>query len=324
MVHCFLIAKAAYPRIDFAFGAKSRKRPGVFLKRIFRWAGRTDDCPVTFHYKLHSIAFPEAQAATDLKRNCDLALLLMLLLGGSLHLYCKDYRFSPRRSGRFHRLRKSRSRVGPGFSPDTHTQKPLAFRPLCSFSLHLFCGNSMKSVPSGPEESACELQTSGLAVAAPAFMRGKERFSAPGNSLDSIMRFSAGGDRPPQRLLMTAKLMSGSACFEPISKSALYQGTTLVVPKRANRTRAFSPCGAISLSVRLWAAFGSSTCEGDIAFAGINKAALLYQPHQPPCRCSSTVVICRHSSSSEVSGWGWCARLYQYPAFSRSPSLRWR
>jgi hypothetical protein len=29
-------------------------------------------------------------------------------------------------------------------------------------------------------------------VGAPAFMRGKERFSAPGNSLDSIMRFSAG------------------------------------------------------------------------------------------------------------------------------------
>lgn len=33
-------------------------------------------------------------------------------------------------------------------------------------------------------------------------------------------------------LLMTAKLMSGSVCFEPISKSALYQGTTSVVPKR--------------------------------------------------------------------------------------------
>jgi hypothetical protein len=33
-------------------------------------------------------------------------------------------------------------------------------------------------------------------------------------------------------LLMTAKLMSRSVCFEPISKSALYQGTTSVVPKR--------------------------------------------------------------------------------------------
>jgi hypothetical protein len=32
-------------------------------------------------------------------------------------------------------------------------------------------------------------------VGAPAFMRGKERFSAPGNSLDSIMRFSAGNVR---------------------------------------------------------------------------------------------------------------------------------
>jgi hypothetical protein len=29
-------------------------------------------------------------------------------------------------------------------------------------------------------------------VGAPAFMRGKERFSAPGNTLVSIMRFSAG------------------------------------------------------------------------------------------------------------------------------------
>ena len=64
-------------------------------------------------------------------------------------------------------------------------------------------------------------------------------------------------------LWMTAKRMSWSACFEQISKSALYQGTTSVVPKRGSRTRAFSPCGAISLSVRLRAAFGSSTCEED-------------------------------------------------------------
>ena len=39
---------------------------------------------------------------------------------------------------------------------------------------------------------------------------------------------------------MTAKLMSRSVCFE-ISKSALYQGTTSVVPKRASRTRALAP-----------------------------------------------------------------------------------
>jgi hypothetical protein len=32
-------------------------------------------------------------------------------------------------------------------------------------------------------------------VGAPAFMPGKERFSAPRNSLDSIMRFSAGNAR---------------------------------------------------------------------------------------------------------------------------------
>jgi hypothetical protein len=37
---------------------------------------------------------------------------------------------------------------------------------------------------------------------------------------------------------MTAKLMSRSICFEPISKSALYQGTTLVGPLRAIRTKA--------------------------------------------------------------------------------------
>jgi hypothetical protein len=76
----------------------------------------------------------------------------------------------------------------------------------------------------------------------------------------------------PQGLLITAKLMSGSVCFEPISKSALYQGTTSVVPKKASRTRALSPCGAISLSVRLRPAFGSSTCEEDITFAAFNKA----------------------------------------------------
>ena len=46
-------------------------------------------------------------------------------------------------------------------------------------------------------------------------------------------------------LLMTAKLMSGSVCFEPISKSALYQGTTSVVPKRASRTRALAPAALL-------------------------------------------------------------------------------
>jgi hypothetical protein len=53
--------------------------------------------------------------------------------------------------------------------------------------------------------------------------------------------------------------MSGSVCFEPISKSALYQGTTSVVPKRASRTRALAPAALFSLSVRLPAAFGRST-----------------------------------------------------------------
>jgi hypothetical protein len=73
-----------------------------------------------------------------------------------------------------------------------------------------------------------------------------------------------------KKLLMIAKLMSRSVCFEPISKSALYQGTTSVGPKRASRTRGFSPCGAISLSSAS-AAFRSSTCEEDITFAAFNN-----------------------------------------------------
>ncbi len=51
-----------------------------------------------------------------------------------------------------------------------------------------------------------------------------------------------------------------------------HQGPTLVGPIRASRTKGFSPCGAISLSVRFRAAFGSSTCEEDITFAAFNKA----------------------------------------------------
>jgi hypothetical protein len=37
----------------------------------------------------------------------------------------------------------------------------------------------------------------------------------------------------------------------------------------------FSPSGAIPLSVRLRAAFGSSTCEEDITFAAFNKADII-------------------------------------------------
>jgi hypothetical protein len=36
-----------------------------------------------------------------------------------------------------------------------------------------------------------------------------------------------------------------SLCFEPKSKSALYQGTTSVVPKKSQYDEGFSPCGAI-------------------------------------------------------------------------------
>jgi len=51
----------------------------------------------------------------------------------------------------------------------------------------------------------------------------------------------------------------------------LYQGTTLVGPFRASKDEGFSPCCAISLSVRLRAAFDSSTCEENIAFAAFAK-----------------------------------------------------
>jgi hypothetical protein len=60
------------------------------------------------------------------------------------------------------------------------------------------------------------------------------RFSNIGRSQVSFAAefAAADGKDVPQGLWMTAKLMSGSVCFEPISKSALYQGTTSVVPKR--------------------------------------------------------------------------------------------
>jgi hypothetical protein len=51
---------------------------------------------------------------------------------------------------------------------------------------------------------AC-VRTLQFVVEAPAFMRGKERFSAPGKSLAFLMRFSAGG-------------AFRSPCMNPISK----------------------------------------------------------------------------------------------------------
>jgi hypothetical protein len=50
---------------------------------------------------------------------------------------------------------------------------------------------------------------------------------------------------------MPAELVSESVSFEQISTSALYQGTTSVVPHKAANDEGFSPCGAISLPVRL-------------------------------------------------------------------------
>jgi hypothetical protein len=87
------------------------------------------------------------------------------------------------------------------------------------------------------------------------------------------------GWKENRALLMTAKLMSGSVCFEPISKSALYQGTTSVVPKRASRTRALAPAALFSLSVRLRAAFGRSTCEEDITFTAFNRWEAAFAPY---------------------------------------------
>ncbi len=87
--------------------------------------------------------------------------------------------------------------------------------------------------------------------------------------------------RAPQGLLMTAKLMSRSVCFEPISESALYQGTTSVVPKRASRTRAFKPLRRYFPLSSASAAFGSSTCEEDITFAAFNKARIFVRTLRP-------------------------------------------
>jgi hypothetical protein len=82
-------------------------------------------------------------------------------------------------------------------------------------------------------------------VEAPAFMRGKERFSAPGNSLDSIMRFSAGNAR---------------ACAVPALQvaehSLCYQGTTLVGPSgstkiwavRSPSQRTFRPFSRVAVA----------------------------------------------------------------------------
>jgi hypothetical protein len=43
------------------------------------------------------------------------------------------------------------------------------------------------------------------------------------------------------------------------------------LPDREFFRSLFSPCGAISLSVRLRVAFGNSTCQEDITFAAFNS-----------------------------------------------------
>jgi hypothetical protein len=81
----------------------------------------------------------------------------------------------------------------------------------------------------------------------------------------------------PQRLLMTAKLMSGSACFEPISKSALYRDTTSVVPKTAGRTRALAPAALFPSQFGFGQRLAAPACDEDIIFATFNKAGFIPQ-----------------------------------------------
>jgi hypothetical protein len=88
-------------------------------------------------------------------------------------------------------------------------------------------------------------------VEAPAFMRGKERFSAPGNSLDSIMRFSAGNARAVlYRLYRLRK-----------TRFVSYQGTTLVGPLRPIKDLGFNPCALSLLRTVFAQAFRAGMAE---------------------------------------------------------------
>ena len=51
-------------------------------------------------------------------------------------------------------------------------------------------------------------------VGAPAFMRGKERFSAPGKTLDLIMRFSAGNPGGVQQIRTADTLLFTRAAIQ--------------------------------------------------------------------------------------------------------------
>jgi hypothetical protein len=70
---------------------------------------------------------------------------------------------------------------------------------------------------------------------------------------------------------MTAKLRSGSVRFEQNFGKCFVSGHDFSRAIKGWLDEGFSPCGVISLSVRLRAAFGSSTCEEDITFAAFSK-----------------------------------------------------
>jgi hypothetical protein len=70
-----------------------------------------------------------------------------------------------------------------------------------------------------------------------------------------------------------------------ISKRALYQGTTSVVPQKSQTTRALAPAALFPSQIGLRGPFASSTGQAYITFAGTNKACT-YQPVPtfPPTR----------------------------------------
>jgi hypothetical protein len=68
-----LITQIAYPGIDLAPAAEGRRRRSdVLLEWIFRVAGGTENSTPVIHKELDTVAFLQAEAAADLKRNRDL------------------------------------------------------------------------------------------------------------------------------------------------------------------------------------------------------------------------------------------------------------
>jgi hypothetical protein len=59
-------------------------------------------------------------------------------------------------------------------------------------------------------------------------------------------------------------------CVEPIRKDFV-SGHDFSRAEKSQKDEGFSPCGAISLSLRLRVTFDSSTCQEDITFAAFNN-----------------------------------------------------